>query len=303
MSVQDSSVLWIHGPANVEKSAIAQTVAEICMDSDDKKLAASFFFSSDKSGRDSTELLWATIAFQMAMSIPGLRDSVEGAVRKRPDIFSKAGTVQVKELIVEPFLDARIKDLHPESRFLVIIDSLEKCKKREQQDLLDAVARITSIHHLPLLFLLTSRPELESKIRSSFDGCQVKHLSISDSRGILVDLFSESALADEDTLHITSLVFGNNNPVPPGGLIFDKSGVLLTDSLDLSHLSELSLWDMNIKAHPVMQDAVKAAGETIQTFIWRFNLDAPPSTCCRVRISVPPTDIAHSSIQSRSSCS
>jgi hypothetical protein len=62
---QESSILWVHGPANTEKSAIAQTVAESC--SIDKKLAASFFFSC---GRTSTEQFWATIAFQMAMSTP-----------------------------------------------------------------------------------------------------------------------------------------------------------------------------------------------------------------------------------------
>jgi len=276
-SGQESSILWVHGP---EKSAIAQTVAESCMDNEDKKLAASFFFSR-KHGRDSAEQLWATIAFQMAMSIPGLRASVQGAVRQRPDVFSKAGVVQMRQLIVEPFLDAGMKEMHSESRFLVIIDSLEECKRGEQCDILNSIAGIVNTHYLPLLFLITSRPELESRIRDSFGNYPVQHLNLSDSRGVLAN-FSDSALLaleEVEETYVKSLVFDNNGHVPPGAFVFDTSGVLLTDSLDLSHVTELSLWDMDIKSFPAMQEAVRAASGSIQTFIWRFNLDAPPSTC------------------------
>jgi hypothetical protein len=279
-SGQESSVLWVHGPANTEKSVISQTVAENC-----EKLVASFFFSPSKPDCNSSVKFWATIAFQMAMLIPGLGNSVQNAVSKRPDIFSKASAVQVKRLIIEPLLDARINDLQPDLRFLVIIDSLEDCKKKEQGDLLKSIACITHTRHLPLLFLITSHPALEPRIRDSFGKCPMMHLNLSDPRGILADLWSEPApSALEDTTRVRSLVFGNNNPVPLGGPIFDKSGVFLTDSLDLSHLTELSLWDMDIKTHPAMRAAVEAGSESIQTFIWRFNLDTPPSTCCSLLI-------------------
>jgi hypothetical protein len=243
------------------------------------------------------------------MSIPEFRSSVEGAVRGRPDIFSKAGTVQAEQLIVEPFVGALTNSAQPESRFLVIVDSLEECKRGEQDVVLDTIATIICTHNLPFLFLITSHPELESPIRNSFSECSVKHLNLSDPRSISTDLSSESATSasgDEEASYIRSLVFGNNNPVPPGGPIFDESGVFLTDALDLSHLNELGLWDMDIKTHTAMQEAVKMVSNTIETFIWRFNLDAPPSMF-RLSLSLwpgaPLLTLAHRVLYSRSSCS
>lgn len=230
-SSRESSVLWIHGPANAEKSAISQTIAESCTGSADKNLVASFFFSRDTPDCSSSVKFWATITFQMAMLIPRFGKSVQAAVMKKPDIFSKASAVQVKRLIIEPFLDARIQDLQPESHFLVIIDSLEECKEEEQGDLLHSIASIINTHHLPFLFLITSCPNLESQIRNSFCKGPTMHLDLLDPRGILVDLWIESTLSreEEDPGHtITSLVFGNNNRVPPGGSIFDMPSVFLT---------------------------------------------------------------------------
>jgi hypothetical protein len=202
-------------------------------------------------------------------------------VRERPDIFSKAGAMQVEQLFIKPFVNALTNGVQPESRFLVVIDSLEECKKEEQDVILDSIATIIKTYNLPFLFLIMSRPELESRIRNAFGECLVKHLNLSDPRGISTDFSSESATlasGGEEASYIRSLVFENNNFVPPGSFIFDESGVALTNALNLSHLKELGLWDMDIKSHAAMQEVVKMASDTIETFIWRFNLEAPPST-------------------------
>ena len=55
-------LLWLHGPAGAGKSAIAQTVAEICAERG--QLAASFFFSRSSPDRNALKHLFPTIAVQ-----------------------------------------------------------------------------------------------------------------------------------------------------------------------------------------------------------------------------------------------
>lgn len=157
-------VLWLHGPAGTGKSAIAQTIAEHC--SRTKELAASFFFSRERQGRNSSDRFLATIAFQLAQSIPELHDAIGSAVMKTPDIFYKSLSAQLQTLIVEPF--SSLAEIPPRSSFLVVVDGLDECKDTAQQyHTLMFVAQLINTHRIPLRFLITSRPE--PHIRKSFD--------------------------------------------------------------------------------------------------------------------------------------
>ena len=165
-----NSVLWLHGPAGVGKSAIAQTVAERSAQS--KELAASFFFSRDKPGCDTARLIWATIAFQIAISIPALRRKIGEAVEEDPAICQRSLLNQLQKLIIEPFISMQRKlevmNMLARLPFLVIIDGLDECKiHADQRDVMRSVAHIIKTHQLPLRFFITSRSE--DPIRSEFD--------------------------------------------------------------------------------------------------------------------------------------
>ena len=54
----DTLVLWMYGPAGAGKSAIAQSIAELC----EALLAAAFFFSRTSVGRNGSSRLVATIS-------------------------------------------------------------------------------------------------------------------------------------------------------------------------------------------------------------------------------------------------
>ena len=74
-----SFVMWVYGPAaRAGKSAIAQTIAEIC----DKEmiLLATFFFSRNDPSRSNIKPLIATIAYQITLNFPEVRDAILGAV-------------------------------------------------------------------------------------------------------------------------------------------------------------------------------------------------------------------------------
>jgi NACHT domain len=166
----NSDVLWLHGPAHVGKSAIAQTVAKHRAGS--KELAAGFFFSRDKPGCNTASLFWATIAYQIAISIPALRMKISEAVEEDPAICQKSVLNQLQKLIIDPFtlMKRKLDVMNMLSRlpFLVIIDGLDECKTHaDQREVIHSVAHVIKSHQLPLRFLITSRSE--DHIRREFD--------------------------------------------------------------------------------------------------------------------------------------
>jgi len=84
----DAFVLWLYGAAGAGKSAIAQTIAEVCHEL--KLLLASFFFSRGVLHRCTSKNFFASIAYQMVKTIPAIRAFVERAVERDPLIL--AGT-------------------------------------------------------------------------------------------------------------------------------------------------------------------------------------------------------------------
>jgi hypothetical protein len=155
-------VFWMYGPAGAGKSAIAQSIAELC----EAFLAASFFFSRTAHGRNDNSRLVATIVWQLIKSIPEIREIVLSALEYDPTLLSQTPATQMKALIVDPMNQVPMDLLAKRSR-LVIIDGLDECFPPESQDdILDILS--TSLQDLktPLYFLIASRPH--TNIRYAF---------------------------------------------------------------------------------------------------------------------------------------
>ena len=153
-------IMWMYGPVGAGKSAIAQTIAEMC--EEEMILLATFFFSRNDPSRSAVKPLIATIAYQITLNLPQVRDSILEAIERDPLIFSKSLAVQFKSLIVTPLqllADAGFfNDLT--SRRLVIIDGLDECSDpKVQRNILEVLANAQRQHQLPLIFLFASRPE------------------------------------------------------------------------------------------------------------------------------------------------
>ena len=159
---KDSLILWISAPAGSGKSAILQTIAELFHAS--KGLIASFFFSRTAPQRQSETHLVATIAMQLANSIPSTKPFIEQVVLNDLSIFDKMLPVQMELLIVQPLIRASLQgecnSLWPS---LLIIDGLDECTGGKVQASLlymlnQALLQLKS--SLPRLYLLiSSRPE------------------------------------------------------------------------------------------------------------------------------------------------
>ncbi|KIM35700.1 hypothetical protein M413DRAFT_449637 [Hebeloma cylindrosporum] len=158
---RDAFIMWLYGAAGAGKSAIAQTIAELC--EEHKLLLASFFFFRADSLRSNSKKLVATIAYQVAVAIPGVRGVMEAVIDNDPHLLSRSLITQFTALIVDPLESLFENSLgeHPDLPNLIIIDGLDECKDGTQVQVLDMIFAVGKRSKFPFIFLVASRPELE----------------------------------------------------------------------------------------------------------------------------------------------
>ncbi|KAF9472896.1 hypothetical protein BDN70DRAFT_844049, partial [Pholiota conissans] len=156
-------ILWLYGPAGAGKSAILQTIAEWC--AKNNTLLASFFFSHSDPTRNHIQPLIPTIACQIAITIPGIKPYIEGAIELDPFLLDKSLATQFQHLIVTPLQAlAASGNLKLGFPWLVVVDGLDECDDPKMQSMiLGIIAEAFRSQNLPLIFLIASRPEQNIK--------------------------------------------------------------------------------------------------------------------------------------------
>ncbi|KAF9482897.1 hypothetical protein BDN70DRAFT_381121 [Pholiota conissans] len=175
-------IVWLYGPAGAGKTAIEQSIAEQC--EREGLLGASFFFGRTAAGRNDTSRFAATIAYQLAISIPEAREQILGAIEKDLAIFSRSLEVQMRVLVIEPLTFAHVRMDRPTSPMAILVDGVDECGPNgdAQIRLLSALgAAADELQHIPIIFLVASRPEFE--IRLAFNQEPLRSLM----RGIFLD--------------------------------------------------------------------------------------------------------------------
>jgi len=199
----DSFIMWLYGAAGAGKTAIAQTIAELCEEY--KLLLASFFFFHADSLRSNSKRLIATIAYQVAVVIPGVRGLMEAVIENDPHLLSRSLITQFMALIVEPL--ERLFEIsvgeNVDRPNLIIIDGLDECMDGTQVQILDMIFTVGQRSKFPFIFLVASRPELEisaaigdGKIREGLTRLPLDNdiTSVDDIRSFLRDKFDEVRL-------------------------------------------------------------------------------------------------------------
>ncbi|KAF8802025.1 hypothetical protein BYT27DRAFT_7173583 [Phlegmacium glaucopus] len=143
--------MWLYSPAGAGKSAIAQSIAELCHDAN--ILAASFFFSRTAVGRSDESRLIHTLVYQLCLSIPPIRKYVKDTIEQDLLILSRSLEAQIRSLMVDPLRRTLLDDkdamsLHSGPK-VIIIDGLDECStEKVQHYVLSALA--TAIQEIPL---------------------------------------------------------------------------------------------------------------------------------------------------------
>ncbi|KAJ6456855.1 hypothetical protein C8R45DRAFT_913783 [Mycena sanguinolenta] len=183
-------ILWLHGPAGAGKSAIMQTLSRQLGDAG--ILSASFFFKRGDPARGNGNALFATIAYQLAISVPWLRAKISQIVENDPLIVQRTIETQMIKLISEP-----CRSQKGEGHVTILVDGLDECERHDvQQEILHAL-RIASSHSPSFLrFIIASRPEpyirevFESPIYSDVHHSFNVEQSFDDVRKYLSDEFA-----------------------------------------------------------------------------------------------------------------
>ncbi|RXW12304.1 hypothetical protein EST38_g13550 [Candolleomyces aberdarensis] len=161
-------LLCMTGAAGAGKSALQQTIAGKCSDS--STLGAAFFFSAGDPTRNNLSYIVPTIACQLGLRNPALRDTVAKAIEEDPLIFERQIKVQMDTLVVAPFKHVCASGELDRSTFphCILIDGLDECSGEDNQaELLSTVKHCLLDNDLPFRVFISSRPEWA--IRSALD--------------------------------------------------------------------------------------------------------------------------------------
>ena len=158
-----SPIFWLNGLAGTGKSTIAQTASERMFA--DGHLGASFFCSRGFEDRSNLQLVFPTLAFQLAHKYSGFRSLLIPLLQSNPDIAHESLQDQMQKLLIEPFQSSGISTT-------IVIDALDECKDEEPESAILLVLG-QSVSKIPgVKFLITSRPEMH--IMSGFRGPLLK---------------------------------------------------------------------------------------------------------------------------------
>ncbi|KAJ7488787.1 hypothetical protein B0H11DRAFT_1720300, partial [Mycena galericulata] len=167
------SMFWLHGPAGAGKSAIMQTLCQRLQD--DGRLGGSFFFKRGDATRGNAKVLFATLAYQLAIHDRRLKGPILQSVEDDPSVVGRDMDVQLCKLVVEP-----CQSLDDAAPIILLIDGLDECQgTHAQQTILSLIGDTVRQHPSTFRFLVASRPELH--IREKLAESSLHELYVSDN--------------------------------------------------------------------------------------------------------------------------
>jgi hypothetical protein len=159
-------IKWMSGSAGVGKTAIMHTIAEILRGR--KLLLAGFFFWRTGERCNTIKFFIATLAYQIAISIPATRPYIEHVIEENPHIFTRTLEVQSRALIVDPITavygEHALASNYPR---ILVVDGLDECMDiknqihdvENQQEILRILHWTLQKLPVPFSLLIASRPE------------------------------------------------------------------------------------------------------------------------------------------------
>lgn len=151
-------IFWLCGKAGTGKSTIARTVAQKF--DEGGLLGASFFFKRGRADRSHANLLFPTIARQLADMFPEICQTIASVLDQDSLLCDKHLRPQFDKLLLQPLQHLSHSGISSASVVLVI-DALDECDSGESiKTILVLLSRVEAITPIRLRIFVTSRPEL-----------------------------------------------------------------------------------------------------------------------------------------------
>jgi len=159
----ESCIFWLNGAAGTGKSTIARTIARQFSESERKDLGASFFFARDRRDVAHAGLFFTSIARQLAIRRPALKQHIADIMRDDPDIGSKSRQDQWRRLIAHPL--QKIVSDSQRAVVAIVVDALDECDNEEDiEGLITVLAQAKEVRNFRIRIIITSRPETPIRI-------------------------------------------------------------------------------------------------------------------------------------------
>ncbi|RKL13866.1 hypothetical protein BFJ70_g15820 [Fusarium oxysporum] len=160
---QSKTIFWLNGMAGTGKSTISRTIARARSKRGD--LGASFFFKRGEMDRGNLNKLMSTLAYQLALSIPGVASLIKTALDVTSAIVGKSMKEQFEKLIQEPLSQtAAMASPSVQPSVVMVIDALDECDQEADIRLLINIFSQAKTLLPQLRVFLTSRPELPIRL-------------------------------------------------------------------------------------------------------------------------------------------
>ena len=143
-------VYWLNGVAGTGKTTIAQTIAARILA--DGQFGASFFCSRDFEDRSNLQMIFPTLAVQLARKYAQFRTILVRLLRSDPEITHESLYSQMRKLIVQPLKESGISTV-------IVVDALDECKDEEPASAILSVLGQFMYEIPDVKFLITGRPE------------------------------------------------------------------------------------------------------------------------------------------------
>ncbi|KAJ7055077.1 hypothetical protein C8F01DRAFT_994830 [Mycena amicta] len=146
---------WLYGPAGAGKSAIMWAMCGQLQTA--SRLGGSFFFKRADPARGNADALFATLAYQLALTDPEGKQSLLLQVAADHTILTKTLSAQFHKLIVEAWTNRNLS-----LPLILLIDGLDECTYETpevQREILRLIGGAATKFPGTFRFLIASRPE------------------------------------------------------------------------------------------------------------------------------------------------
>jgi hypothetical protein len=166
-----SSVFLIQGRTRIEKTAFMQTIAER-LQAENRHPYACFFFQRGVVGCDNMDQLLLTLAYQLAINVPSMREHIEQAMMEDPALPMRSAATQLQKLIIAPF--KLLPTPRSSSSLILIIDGLDECEGKESRDAFLALISQALEDSVTIQFIVSGlQGQQYERVRSTGGGCLV----------------------------------------------------------------------------------------------------------------------------------